>query len=145
MLNKTHSPTTAIIPSSERPNAAGSNKEVKLLQGESLRIYLFCDQENLNAEKVWCKELLKACLPHTNPVIFSEPEWKVLTTASNEKVRLGDPRKHCASVHITTVEVEDSGLYWFGLLHGQKIDNLSRIKIVVHKGKHVRKTIMSSF
>lgn len=146
VLSTTHSLTRPIIPSFERPKAAGRNQELNILQGESLRIYLFCDQENVNKEKVWCKEeLLKACLPHTNPVIFSEPEWKVLTMASNKKIKLGDSRKGCASVHMTTVEVEDSGLYWFGLLYGQKIDYLSPIKLVVHKGKHLRKITMGGF
>ncbi|XP_060089260.1 uncharacterized protein LOC132567599 [Heteronotia binoei] len=145
VLSKTHSPTTPIIPFFERPNEAGRNQELNILQGESLRIYLFCDQEHLNTAKVWCKEEpLKGCLLRTNPVIFSEPEWKVLTMASNQKVKLGDSRKSCASVHMTTVEVEDSGLFWFGLLHGQKINYLSPIKIVVHKGLSVPSTTDSS-
>ncbi|XP_077190678.1 uncharacterized protein LOC143835974 isoform X2 [Paroedura picta] len=133
VLSKPHSSTIPIIPSFKRPNSAGKPRELNILHGESLHIYLFCDLENLNTEKVWCKEELKACLPQTHPVIFSEPEWKVLTMASNKKVKLGDSRKGCVSVHMTNVEVEDSGLYWFGLLHGRKIDYLSPIKMVVHK------------
>ncbi|XP_054837138.1 uncharacterized protein LOC129330893 isoform X2 [Eublepharis macularius] len=139
LLSKTHSSATPTIPFLKRPNTGERNRELTVLQGESLRIYLFCGQGNLNTKKVWCKE---ECF-HTNPPVFSKSKWKVLSTASNEKVRLGDLRKGCASVYMTTVKIEDSGLYWFGLLNGQKIDYLSPIQIVVLKDLPVPGTTVS--
>ncbi|XP_048353274.1 uncharacterized protein LOC125433032 isoform X2 [Sphaerodactylus townsendi] len=133
VLSKTHSSTTPLLPSIERPVAEGRKQEMNMQQGESLRLFLFCGQENWNTEKVWCKEQPNVCIPRRNPVIFSEPEWKILTMASNEKVKLGESRKGCVSVHILTVEEKDSGQYWFGQLNGKNIDYLVPIKIVVHK------------
>uniref|UniRef100_A0A8D0B538 Immunoglobulin V-set domain-containing protein n=1 Tax=Salvator merianae TaxID=96440 RepID=A0A8D0B538_SALMN len=111
-------------------------EEVIKMQGESLKIDIFCSQLYLQTVKMWCKgELLKECNP-TEPVTLSKSGWKYLTTEPNQRILLKDSRNGCFSLLMSALQVEDSGIYWFGILDDLNVIPLRKIRVTVQKGEH---------
>uniref|UniRef100_A0A8D2KZC6 Ig-like domain-containing protein n=1 Tax=Varanus komodoensis TaxID=61221 RepID=A0A8D2KZC6_VARKO len=103
-------------------------EEVMKVEGESLSIEGFCSQQYIQAKKVWCKsELLKECNLEDN-LSFSGPQWRLLTTESNQRVILKNSENGCIYFFMPALQVEDSGIYWFGILDGLHITHLRKIK-----------------
>ncbi|XP_053249080.1 uncharacterized protein LOC128416047 isoform X1 [Podarcis raffonei] len=126
----TFSPSAHGIPFFEKPNKPGKLEEEVKVQGESLSIKGFCSQQ----KKVWCKgDLLKECNPTESPSL-SGPGWKYLTTEPNQRVVLQDLKNGCFSFLMSALQVEDSGIYLFGITDGLNIVPLRKIKVIVRKG-----------
>ncbi|XP_044300889.1 uncharacterized protein LOC123030769 isoform X2 [Varanus komodoensis] len=132
--SRTVSPPTSSIPyfkSSKQENI----EEVMKVEGESLSIEGFCSQQYIQAKKVWCKsELLKECNLEDN-LSFSGPQWRLLTTESNQRVILKNSENGCIYFFMPALQVEDSGIYWFGILDGLHITHLRKIKVIVQNGQ----------
>ncbi|KAM6458089.1 uncharacterized protein PHA67_015828 isoform 2-T2 [Liasis olivaceus] len=108
-------------------------QQVIKLQGESLSAEAFCSQQYAQAEKVWCKgELLEECNLE-KPINFSRTGWKYLTTKPNQRVILNDSGNGCIYVFMSTLQLEDTGIYWFGILDGPNITPLRKIRVIVQK------------
>ncbi|XP_077785059.1 uncharacterized protein LOC114598461 isoform X3 [Podarcis muralis] len=127
----TFSPSTHGIPFFEKPSKPGKLEEEMKVQGESLSIKGFCSQQ----KKVWCKgDLLRECNPTESPSL-SGPGWKYLTTETNQRVVLQDLKNGCFSFLMSALQVEDSGIYLFGITDGLNIVPLRKIKVIVRKGQ----------
>ncbi|XP_062975063.1 uncharacterized protein LOC134393943 isoform X4 [Elgaria multicarinata webbii] len=121
-----------------------SLKQVMLVQGMSLRIMAFCAYKYLQGDKIWCKEKQQKECDLKGPLSHSGSGWKYLTNQPNQKIMLERPTNGCISLLMTNLQVEDSGIYWFGLLEGLEIVSSNKIKVVVHEGHFVPSKIFSS-
>ncbi|XP_061488278.1 uncharacterized protein LOC133387475 [Rhineura floridana] len=141
----TLSPPTPRVPFFEKPSKPRRGlEEVMKIQGESLSIEGFCSQQHLHEDKVWCKgDLLKECNP-TEPPSLSGPGWKYLATELNQRIALQDLGNGCASFFMSALQVEDTGIYWFGILDGLNITPLRKIKVTVRKGQQNNSTVTAA-
>ncbi|KAM6458088.1 uncharacterized protein PHA67_015828 isoform 1-T1 [Liasis olivaceus] len=130
--SKTSSPPTSRILFTSTKTGMKTQQVIKL-QGESLSAEAFCSQQYAQAEKVWCKgELLEECNLE-KPINFSRTGWKYLTTKPNQRVILNDSGNGCIYVFMSTLQLEDTGIYWFGILDGPNITPLRKIRVIVQK------------
>uniref|UniRef100_A0A8D0DJJ0 Uncharacterized protein n=1 Tax=Salvator merianae TaxID=96440 RepID=A0A8D0DJJ0_SALMN len=117
--------------------AGGSSEEVLLVEGTSLRIKAFCGHQHLKGEKVWCKEKLKEECYHNAPLSFPGSGWKYLTTESSQWIILEGSANDCISLIMPSLQVEDSGIYWFGILNHATFISLEKINVVIHKSEYL--------
>lgn len=95
----------------------------------------FCGQQHLKTKKVWCKgELLKECDIKAHGQVLGAG-WKYLTTEPNQRVIIRDSINGCISLFMSDLQLEDSGIYWFGFLDGWDIVPLKRITVIVQEGE----------
>lgn len=141
----TFSPPTPEVPFLKSSSKPGKRLEVVMkVQGESLSIEGFCSPQYLQQEGVWCKgDLLKECNP-TEPSSLSGRGWQYLTSEPSQKFALQDLGNGCAAFFTTALQVEDSGIYWFGVLDGVNIVPLRKTKVIVQKGEHMEVSGSSS-
>ncbi|XP_016848781.1 uncharacterized protein LOC103278711 isoform X2 [Anolis carolinensis] len=127
------SPPTSMTPSSESPNKSGRRlQEVIKVQGESLIMKAFCSQQH-QSKKIWCKgDILKEC-DLDKPVGISATGWQYLTPKPNQKVILLDSGNGCSYFFISDLHMDDSGIYWFGILEDLNIIPLRKFKVIVQK------------
>ncbi|KAF7254121.1 Triggering receptor expressed on myeloid cells 2, partial [Varanus komodoensis] len=117
-----------------RPSNARSPEEVQVEKGMSLKITTFCEHKYFQGDKIWCREKhLKEC-DLKGPLSHSRSGWRYLTAQPNQKILLQHSTNGCVSLLMTNLQVEDSGIYWFGLLEGLEIVSSNKIKVVVHEG-----------
>ncbi|KAH0618825.1 hypothetical protein JD844_018319 [Phrynosoma platyrhinos] len=127
-------PPTSMTPSFVRPSVSGRKlQEVIKVQGESLILEAFCSEQDVQAEKVWCKgDLLTEC-DVDKPLSLSRTGWKYLTPEPNQRVVLLVSKNGCIYFFIASLQIEDSGIYWLGILEGLRIIPVRRIKVIVQK------------
>nr|XP_060628617.1 uncharacterized protein LOC132773385 [Anolis sagrei ordinatus] len=127
------SPPTSTTPSFGSPNKLGRRlQEVIKEQGESLIMKAFCSQQH-QAKKVWCKgDILKEC-NLDKPVGISGTGWQYLTPEPNQRVVLLESGNGCIYFFISALHMEDSGIYWFGILEDLNIIPLRKFKVIVQK------------
>lgn len=107
-----------------------------LTQGTSLRIRAFCAYQYLQGNPVWCKEKQHNECRFQNPRSLTELGWQYLTSEANQKIMLEGVVNGCISLLMKSLQIEDSGRYWFGILSGTKMVSIKSMKVVVHHGEH---------